>query len=705
MESTECGAASLAMIFAYYGRYMSLEQMRIETGVTRDGCNAGNIMRAAKKYGLDCHGYRKEPEALRTVKTPCIIHWNFNHFVVFEGIRGKHAYINDPAAGRRKLTMEELDESFTGIILTFALTPEFQKVRRENSFRELLARRLKGRYGILAELFFIGLLLFVPGFVLPVLSRIFVDEVLSKGNVSVFGTVLVCTGLMILLKAALTCIRKLIMQRFRSKMILLSGNSFLRHLLRLPMGFYDQRSAGDLLERMECNTDINDFLTGDLAECALNMLVSVFYLAVLLRVSPVLTAIGLVSVAVNLSVVALSNRVVADSALRIQISSGKLYGTVCAGLNITDSLKAAGAESAYAGRVLGYQARQAVYEQKFYRFQQIVGAIPDAVGSIAGVLLLAVGGSQVMRGTMTMGLLLAFTSLFDSFCTPVNALVSFVNRIQTMKANVSRVEDIERYGEDACFSRQTGMSASVAAYGKLRGEVQMENVSFGYSSLKDPLIADFSFSLESGQTLAIVGGSGCGKSTVSKLASGLYQPWSGAVLLDGVPLEEIPRELLNASVATVSQNISLFSGSIRDNLTMWNDAVLESEMIRAAKDACIDGDINSLPGGYDYQLTENADNLSGGQRQRLEIARALATNPSVLIMDEATSALDPIVEKQILDNIRKRGCTCIIVAHRLSTIRDCGEILVMQNGRIVQRGTHASLMAEDGYYRQFIRNA
>ena len=552
MESTECGAASLAMIFAYFGRYMTLEQMRIETGVTRDGCNAGNIMRAAKKFGLDCHGYRKEPEALRSVQTPCIIHWNFNHFLIFEGIRGKYAYLNDPAVGRRKLTMQELDEGFTGIILTFNVTPDFQKVRKPNTVGDLIARRLNGRYGVLAKLFFIGVLLFVPGVVLSALSRIFVDEVLSKGNYAVLKSVIFCMGALILIKAVLIWLRGLILQRFRSKMILLSGNAFLRHLLRLPMGFYDQRSAGDLVERMECNTDVNDFLTDELAECALNLLVSVFYLAALILYSPILTAVGLLNAVVNLTVVFLSNRMVADYALRIQMSSSKLYGTVCAGISITDSLKAAGAENEYACRVLGYQARQATDEQKFFRFQQIIGAVPDAVGRISGVLLLLTGANLVIRGNMTMGTLLAFTSLFDSFCTPLNALVSFVHRIQTMKANVSRVNDIEQYAEDPAFERPVASDDRSAVSGKLRGEVRVEEVSFGYSLLKEPLIEDFGFSLEGGQTVAIVGASGCGKSTVSKIVSGLYQPWSGRILLDGVPLEQIPREVLNASVATVS---------------------------------------------------------------------------------------------------------------------------------------------------------
>ena len=701
MEATECGAASLSMIFGYFGKFIPLEQMRIETGVSRDGCNAANIMRCAKKYGLECHGYRREPEALRSIELPCIIHWNFNHFVVFEGFKGKYAYLNDPAIGRRRLTLEELDDGFTGIVLTFKLTDAFQKEKKKRTSYSFIKARLKGQYGVLFKLMYIGLLLVFPGLVLPVLSQIFMDDILVGGYTDWITKLLVFMGALVLLKMGLTYYRSRVLQRLRSKMTLVSGYAFLRHMLRLPVSFFDQRYAGDLVERMESNTNVNQFLAGDLAETVLNIFVAVFYLVVLIFYSPIMTAVGMIGIVICLAAVFISNKVISGTTMKLQISGGKLYGAVCAGLNITDTIKASGAETEYTARILGYQAKQANLEQELNRYQQIASAIPDAAGKISNALLLMVGGILVINGELTLGMLLAFNSLFDSFSEPVNQLVGFIQKIQTLKADLNRVEDINNYFEDERYSEQKKLQSTRK---KLSGEIELKDISFGYSALKPPLVEGFNFHLNSGDSIAFVGSSGCGKSTVSKLVSGLYKPWTGEILVDGKPMSQVPNEVLTASIATVSQNIVLFSGSIRDNLTMWNPAILEEDMIEAAKDACIHDFIMQQKDGYDYKLSEGAANVSGGQRQRLEIARALATKPTILIMDEATSALDPIVEKQILDNIKKRGCTCVIVAHRLSAIRDCNQIIVMNRGKIVQRGTHRTLKDEEGYYKTFVQN-
>ncbi len=701
MEATECGAASLSMIFGYFGKYIPLEQMRIETGVSRDGCNAANIMRCAKKYGLECHGYRRELEALRSIDLPCIIHWNFDHFVVFEGFKGEYAYLNDPAIGRRRLTPEELDDGFTGIVLTFKLTDAFQKEKKKRTSYSFIQSRLKGQYGILFKLMYIGLLLVFPGLVLPVLSQIFMDDILVGGYTDWITKLLVFMGALVLLKVGLTYYRSMVLQRLRAKMTLVSGYAFLRHMLRLPVSFFDQRYAGDLVERMESNTSINQFLAGELAETVLNVFVAAFYFVVLIFYSPIMTAVGMVDVGICLAAVFVSNKVISGTTMKLQISGGKLYGAVCAGLNITDTIKASGAETEYTARILGFQAKQANLEQELNRYQQIADAIPQAAGKISDALLLMVGGILVINGEMTLGMLLAFNSLFDSFSEPVNQLVGFIQKIQKLKADLNRVEDINNYAQD---ERYLDKKQKEISRRKLSGEIELKDISFGYSALKPPLVEGFNFHLNSGDSIAFVGASGCGKSTVSKMVSGLYRPWTGEVLVDGKNMTEVPTEVLNASIATVSQNIVLFSGSVRDNLTMWNPAILEEDMIEAAKDACIHDFIMQQKDGYDYQLSEGATNVSGGQRQRLEIARALATKPTILIMDEATSALDPIVEKQILDNIKKRGCTCVIVAHRLSAIRDCNQIIVMDRGKIVQRGTHRSLKDEEGYYRTFVQN-
>lgn len=701
MEATECGAASLSMIFSYFGKNIPLEQMRIETGVSRDGCNAGNIMRCAKKYGLDCHGYRKEPAALRELQTPCIIHWNFNHFVVFEGFKGKHAYINDPAMGRRKLTMEELDDAFTGIVLTFSKTDSFVKEKKKNTMMSFIKHRLKGQYSTLFRLLFVGLLLVFPGLLFPVLSQVFMDDVLVGGNTSWFTKLILFMCATILLQAVLTIYRNVVLAKLQKKMVLLSAREFLHNMFRLPISFFDQRYVGDLSGRVSNNANVSVFLAGELAETVLNIFVAIFYLVLLLIYSPILTAIALATVIVNLVVVKITSDMLSNASIKLQQDSGKLAGAVCAGLSITSTLKASGAENEYVGRILGYNAKTICTEQKLSKTQQVINAIPDAVKMLGDVLVLIVGGLIVINGNMTVGMLVAFTTLFGSFNEPIDALVGFVKNIQTTKADINRVEDIMKYPLDEKFDTSAEKKQMKT---KLDGSVELDDIAFGYSKLKDPIVAGFSFKIDCGSSIAFVGSSGCGKSTVSKIVSGLYKPWQGRLLFDGIPVEEIPNEVMNASVSTVSQNITLFSGTVRDNLTMWNSSISESDMIAAAKDACIHDIISQKPGAYDYKLTEGATNLSGGQRQRLEIARALATNPTVLIMDEATSALDPVVEKRIMDNIKRRGCTCVIVAHRLSAIRDCDQIIVMNRGKIVQRGSHDELAQVDGHYKRFISN-
>ena len=452
---------------------------------------------------------------------------------------------------------------------------------------------------------------------------------------------------------------------------------------------------------MNNNTEVSAFLAGDLAETVLNILVAAFYLVILLFYSPVMTMIGLLNVIVCIGLVVFSRQLISEASIKQQMTSGKLYSAVCAGLSITDTLKASGAEDAYISRVLGNQVKQANLEQEQTSVQKILNAIPETIGNITDVLHLMVGGILVINGQLSMGMLMAFCSLFDSFIDPVNKLVTFAQKIQTMKASVTRVEDVQKYPEDVRYSKAASADSQQK---KLDGEIELQDISFGYSALKPALVEHFSFHLYSGESIAFVGPSGCGKSTVSKIVSGLHHPWSGQIFLDGKPINEISGACLSASIATVSQNIALFSGTIRDNLTMWNTAILEEDMIQAAKDACIHDFIVTCPGGYDYVLNENAMNLSGGQRQRIEIARALATKPSILVMDEATSALDPVVEKQILNNIKRRGVTCIIVAHRLSAFRDCSQIMVMKNGKIIQQGTHKTLMQEDGVYRSFVQS-
>ncbi len=700
MEATECGAASLTMVMGYYGRFMPLEQMRIETGVSRDGCNAMNIMLAAQKFGMETHGYRKDLDGLFEMPVPAIIHWNFNHFVVWEGRKGKYCYINDPAVGRRKLTVQDIDESYTGIVMTFKPADGFEKSKKENTLLSFVTDRLKGQIGALAALVITGLFLVIPGLLVPTFTQVFIDDILLGGNDEwMTALIAVMTGTLIL-QAFLTWYRGRLLLKLQKKLTLISSHGMLSHMLKLPLNFFEQRYAGDLAQRVTNNNNVNLFLAGDLAETVLNCFIALFYAVLLMVYSPLLTLISVSLIAFELGAMSLMSKSISDFSSKAQQETGNLTGNLFSGLSITGTLKASGTENAFIGRLLGNYAKSIIIQEKMGARQEFINAIPEVSGQLLTILTLIIGGGQIIKGNMTAGMLIGYTGLQASFVSPVNALSGFMQRIQTAKADMGRVDDILRYKEDQRYE-ETELSD---IRGKLDGRVELDNISFGYNILEDPLVTDFSFTLPAGSSIAFVGASGSGKSTVSKICSGLYAPWSGEVRMDGISVKKLLPEVVSSSVATVSQSITLFSGTVRDNLTMWNKYIDDEDMVRAAKDACIHELINSKPGAYDFMLTEGGSNLSGGQRQRLEIARALIQNPSVLVMDEATSALDPIVEKKIIDNIKKRGCTCIIVAHRLSAIRDCDEIIVMEHGKIVQRGTHEELAAVEGHYQSLIKN-
>jgi NHLM bacteriocin system ABC transporter peptidase/ATP-binding protein len=703
MEGTECGAASLAMIMGYYGKHIPLDKLRVDTGVSRDGCRASKILQGARKYGFETTGHRMGLEALiDKAEFPCIIHWNFNHFVVFEGFKGKHAYINDPAQGRRKLTRDELDEGFTGVVLQFKPAGGFKKTKKVGSLFSFIKAKLKGQKAEIVYLILLGLLLIIPGLLIPVFTKVFVDDILVGGNTDWLKILIIAMIGTALFQAGFTFYRNHLILKIQNKISLLSAHGFLSHMFRLPMSFFDQRYAGDLSARVKNNNTVCEFIAGDLAQNVLNLLVAIFYLILLLSYSPILSLIGIVAAMINFLVMKLSSDKISRSVMKMQQDEGKMIGVIFAGIKIISTLKAAGVEDRYASRVMGYYAKSTLKKQEFAKLQQMINAIPQITNQISNVLVLMIGGIFVIKGSMTAGMLIAFNALMGSFLAPVQEMISFTQSIQKVKADMGRVDDILGYEEDAIF--KIIEKAETISGEKLTGRIRLNQISFGYSLLEKPLIENFSFYLPSGSSIAFVGESGSGKSTVSKMISGLYLPWSGEISVDGLPMRSMPPEVISSSISTVSQEISLFSGTIRDNLTMWNNKIRDEDIIQAAKDACIHDVITKKNGAYEYRLAEGGGNLSGGQRQRVEIARALVTNPTILIMDEATNALDPITEKEIVDNIKRRGCTCVIVAHRLSAIRDCDEIIVMERGKIVQRGNHDLLVNQSGHYQNLVRN-
>ncbi len=701
MEAVECGAAALAMVLGHFGRFVPLEELRVACGVSRDGSKALNVVKAARTFGLRSKGYKKEPAQLRGMPLPLIVFWNFNHFVVVEGFRRGRVYLNDPAYGPRVVSDQEFDESFTGVVLVFEKGPDFQPGGRPPSVLRALKARLPGARIALAFAVLATLALVLPGIVIPVFSRIFVDTILVQGTTTWLRPVLAAMAVTAVVSGLLTWLQQRGLLAMETRLATVGSTRFFWHVLRLPMEFFSQRYGGDIVSRVEINRTVASLLSGELATSLVSLLLVGFFAALMFQYDVVLTMLGITVALLNVLVLRLLARRRRDASLRLLQERGKLVGASMAGLQSLETLKATGAESEFFSTWAGHQARVVTSENDLGVVAQYVSAVPPFLTAVNAAAVIGLGSRRIMDGVLTMGMLLAFQTLMQRFVDPVNRLMALGGRLQEAAGDMSRLDDVLKCAPDPLTA--AGGEDPARTPEKLEGWLELRNITFGYSRLDPPLITDFSLMLRPGQRVALVGGSGSGKSTVAKVVVGLFPPWSGEVRFDGVRREDLPRARVADSVAMVDQDITLFEGSIRDNLTMWDDTVEEPVLLQAARDACIHDDVADRPGGYDYRVEEQGRNFSGGQRQRLEIARALVSNPRILVLDEATSALDALTEKRVDDALRRRGCTCLIVAHRLSTIRDCDEIIVLERGVVVERGTHDDLIARDGAYARLIR--
>ncbi len=701
METLECGAASLAMVMAYYGKWVPLEQVRLDCGVSRDGSNAKNVLVAARSYGFDAQGFRCEVGALKKDMTyPCIIHWNFNHFVVLDGFKGDWAYLNDPARGEVKVSMEEFDRSFTGICLQITPGPDFQPGGKPKSTITFARKRLVGAGAAVAFVMLSSVIGYLFGIINPIFSRFFMDRLLTGENRELLMPFIGLMSVMAVAQVIVAWIQAIYELKISGKMALVGSSTFMWKVLRMPLEFFTQRMAGDILQRQGTNASIAATLVNTFAPLLLNTIMMFFYLIVMLRYSVLLTMVGIVTIILNL----LMSQII--SAKRVNITrvqmrdSGKLVAATVSGIQMVETIKASGAENGYFQKWSGYQASVNAQSVKYAKLNQYLGLIPALLTTLADAAVLILGVWLSMQGSFTLGKVLLFQGFLSSFMAPATTLISAGQMIQEMRTEMERVEDVMEYPTDSAFAELP--LDEDADYSKLTGQIDIKDISFGYSRLGKPLIQNFSMSMKPGSRVAFVGTSGCGKSTLSKLISGLYQPWSGEILFDGKPISEIDRSVFTGSVAVVDQDIVLFEDTIANNIKMWDESIEDFEMILAARDAQIYDDIMAREGGFYSRLTEGGKDLSGGQRQRIEIARVLAQDPSVIIMDEATSALDAKTEYELVKAVKDRGITCIVIAHRLSTIRDCDEIIVLDKGVVVERGTHEELYAKGGFYTELI---
>ncbi|MBI9079687.1 MAG: NHLP family bacteriocin export ABC transporter peptidase/permease/ATPase subunit [Pseudodesulfovibrio sp.] len=704
MEAVECGAASLGSILGYHGLHIPLSQLREECGVNRDGSRAANMLKSARQHGLEASGFRRDSTAIfeKTI-FPAIIFWRNSHFLVVEGTDDEKVYLNDPASGHRRVTIEEFDRDYSGVALEFTPGPTFKKGGKPYSIFSGLKERLSGERDAMWLIIGLSLLLVLPSLAIPVFSKIFVDKVLVARHINWAIPLLFAMLLTLLIRSSLTWIQQHYILKMQTKLTLTSSSSFLWHVLKLPAKFFSQRYAPEITQRCRLNEMVANLLSTQFTTGALNLFLASFYVLAMLFYDWMLTLFALLIISINGLVLKYAAPLRHDEFMRMAQERGKVDATSMAVLQTMDTIKAQGMEQDVFSFWAGNHASAVQSTQKLGALSNIMGLAPVLLTGITSVIILGAGAVRVMDGFMTLGELVAFQAFAAMLFGPVNQLAALAGSLQDAGASMRRLDDVLKHpAETDTESMMADKETVMLGACNINGSLELKDITFGYSPLNKPLIENFSLKLTPGARVALVGGSGSGKSTLAKIVAGLYKPWSGEVLIDDQPRDDIPQYVLRDSVQMVDQQIFLFSGSVRENLTLWDPTITDESLVKSCKDATIYDVVAGLPGGLDGILQENGTNLSGGQRQCLEIARALVCNPAILILDEATNSLDTVKELQVDFNIRRRGCTCLIVAHRLSTIRDADEIIVLDNGKVVERGTHESLMAMKGQYSQLI---
>ena len=706
MHATECAAACLGSVLAYFGRWVPLTELREKCEVSRDGSSAASIVRAARHYGLECSGLSLRADQLRKLQPPLIVFWQFSHFVVLEGVDGRFFCLNDPATGRRRLSAEEFNKGYSGIALRFKRGADFRPGGERPGLFEQLSTLLAGSWNVLTGVIACGLMVTLLALIVPASLSVFVDNVLeNRGPWGGLVAALLGGGILVYL---LSLLKHRFLQRLAIRISVIGYDRGLSRLLRLPVEFFAHRLVGDLTDRVSSIDRIAKNLTGQFLVLIIDMTMSAVLLVAMLAYDVVLALIVLLLALLHGMLVHFlsSLRAVRSQAMRRE--QGLLIGVGMQMLSHADNLRMTGSDDRFFSRWSGQQARELHARQRYAELGHVNSALPGLIATLRSAAILGVGASRVMAGEMTLGTLVGLYILAEMFLAPIGRFFEFADKRQALETDLQRLEDIAKTAEDPVFSRRSPESESIPTFNgrlQLAGQLELRNVTFGFNKSRPPLIKDFNLVIKPGQRVAVVGPSGSGKSTLAHLVAGIYRPWSGEILFDGHLRDDIPDEVLRRSISMVDQEVVLFSATLRDNITLWNPAIPDEVIIAAARDACIHDEILLRPLGYSTLVEEGGANFSGGQRQRLEIARALVGNPTVLILDEATSALDAATEEYVDDALRRRGVTCLIVAHRLSTVRDCDEIIVLDKGVEVQRGTHDKLIADrDGTYYKLIKS-
>ncbi len=729
IEGTECGAVSLAIVLAYYKRYVPIEELRVNCGVGRDGANLYRLAKAAEHYKMKVDSKKVDLENMHKVKTPAIIFWGFNHFVVFEGVVNNRYFINDPAGGPRHVSKKEFSQKYTGVVMEMVPSDEFEPGgKKPSTIRWLIGRLSNSKQAFFGILLF-SILLVLPGLLNTGLTKAFYDDILVDMQYWLHPF-LTLMALGILFLMLFSWLKKYYILRMHYKLTISSSLEFLCHCLRLPFQYFGQRFPGDISSRVELNTKVANLIANNFASNFLNLFLVFIYGAIMFCFDVSMTLVGIGAVVANIGTLILVRRFQIDLNKNTAQQTAKLMGVGSGGLQIIETFKATGRESSFFSRWADSQVKVINCTQRLGYANNFVQNIPSFVSSCSSAVLLLVGGINIMKGAITLGDLLAFQLLMSLFISPVGQLAGLLNSLQLIEGDTMRLNDVLQNKLDPLLEKvdligsrpgvipasvkepelpriSTDTSAAapaptVATLTRITKSLEFRNVTFGYCPLNQPLIENFSLKIEVGQSVALVGGSGSGKTTVIRMAAGLIHPFSGEILYDGVPIQDIPNNVLATSMSLVTQKANLFAGSIRDNITMWNDSIPNSNIIQALRDAQVFDTVLSRPGGLNAEAGQNGCNFSGGEAQRIEIARALATDPSILIFDEATNALDSLSECEIYRGVKRRECMCLISAHRLSAIRDSDEIIVFNEGIVVERGKHEKLMENGRFYSKLI---
>lgn len=710
LVAAECGAASLASILAHHGSHRPLAQVRETVGVDRDGANALRLVKAAQWHGLEAEGLEVEVSALPRIELPAIIHWGADHFVVLEGWDRTGWRIMDPAVGHRRVQHAEFLDHFSGVVIAMRPGAAFARNAPPSHVAELLHAWLAGSWPLVLVMAIGGTLLTLPALAVPGLMATFVDAVLAGGDTSWLVPMTVIAAALLTLQGALVWIAGGAGVALQERISTQRTEVMVRHAFRLPLAFFSQRFDGDVADRIAAVDGIADLLAERAVPAAVQMATLLALVAATALISPLFAAVAIAGALMTLASLTLVARAREDRAHVLQLQQGLQQGALASGLQSIATLKAAGREADFVARMMGLSARVSVSRQQAGVLASLADAVPAWVQvTVVFTLTLTYGGWCVMRGTMSLGEMLAAQALLVAIMGPVGELADLLRQLQVVRADLARIDDVAQHPEDAAagggtapaHQPWTGTVAGAAAGVRIEGALELRDVCVGYGRSHAPLISGLDCTVRPGERVALVGATGSGKSTVLRVAAGLVEPWTGVATIGGVPVRSLQPAVRARSVAIVSQRVSIFAATLRENLTLWDGAVPEEHMIRALEDAQL-AHLAGAGAGLDRPLHAAGANLSGGEAQRVEIARALCRNPAILLMDEATSALDPVTERAILGALSRRGIACLMVAHRPSALRHSDRVLLLDEGRVVAQGTHEELLAQSQPYRALV---